>query len=262
MARVLIGNIRGPQGPQGDQGQTGATGTAATVSVGSVTTTAYGNQASVTNSGTENAAILDFVLPQGRPGEQTTKIDSLTIDSITEPATPFPTPSVGDNGSTLFGKISKWFSDMMTRVNNKLNTDHVANNLTTDTEGYALDARQGKVLKDSLSLIGTVYADNVTADGGALSMPAGSISITVTPGTYIIMFGGASHDSEKIIQMNINGGNPWEAPFISTYIPWNASQTMFTTHKNFPSTFATDTTLTLYYSAGWYHAEIFAVRII
>lgn len=117
MADILIGNVKGPQGETGATGAQGAQGEAATIAVGSVTTVPYGQNARVTNSGTSEEAVFDFVIPQGRPGEQTTKLDNLTIDAITEPATQFPTPAVGDNGSTLFGKISKWFSDMIQRVN-------------------------------------------------------------------------------------------------------------------------------------------------
>lgn len=154
---ILLGNVKGPQGAQGVQGETGATGTAATISVGSVSTTAYGNNARVTNSGTSSAAVFDFVIPQGRPGEETTKIDNLTIDTITEPSTTFPVPAVGDNGSTLFGKISKWFSDMAALVATKFNASNVVNNLTTTSSGYALDARQGKALSDTIGSLFTVY---------------------------------------------------------------------------------------------------------
>ena len=70
----------GPQGPTGATGATGATGpqgpagtngidgTAATITVGTTTTGDPGTQASVTNVGTENAAILNFVIPAGEPG--------------------------------------------------------------------------------------------------------------------------------------------------------------------------------------------------
>lgn len=42
---------------------------AATVEVGTVTTGEPGTQASVTNSGTKNAAVLDFTIPRGDPAE-------------------------------------------------------------------------------------------------------------------------------------------------------------------------------------------------
>ncbi len=62
---------QGPQGatgPQGVQGLQGPAGSAATITIGSVTTSAPGTSASVTNSGTSSAAVLDFVLPKGKDG--------------------------------------------------------------------------------------------------------------------------------------------------------------------------------------------------
>lgn len=55
----------GPAGPQGETGATGPAGAAASVTVG---TTTSGDTASVTNSGTSSAAVLDFVLVNGKDG--------------------------------------------------------------------------------------------------------------------------------------------------------------------------------------------------
>lgn len=46
----------------------GADGTAATISIGNVTTGTAGSSATVTNSGTNQAAVLDFAIPQGAAG--------------------------------------------------------------------------------------------------------------------------------------------------------------------------------------------------
>ena len=51
----------GPQGERGEQGVPGQDGEAATIAIGDVT---IGDQPSVTNSGDEHHAILDFVLPR------------------------------------------------------------------------------------------------------------------------------------------------------------------------------------------------------
>lgn len=70
------GQMEGPQGPQGEQGEPGATGpqgdpgAAATIDVGTVTTGDPGTDAAVTNSGTANAAIFNFTIPQGVQGPQ------------------------------------------------------------------------------------------------------------------------------------------------------------------------------------------------
>ncbi len=55
-------------GGTGAAGATGATGSAASVSVGTVTTLTAGSQATVTNSGTTTAAVLNFGIPQGAAG--------------------------------------------------------------------------------------------------------------------------------------------------------------------------------------------------
>jgi hypothetical protein len=54
----------GPRGVQGVQGP------AATVAVGTVATGAPGSDATVTNSGTSGAAVLDFAIPRGDVGQQ------------------------------------------------------------------------------------------------------------------------------------------------------------------------------------------------
>lgn len=61
---------QGLKGDKGDKGDTGDTGGAATISVGSVTTGGAGTSASVDNSGTSSAAILNFTIPRGDKGEQ------------------------------------------------------------------------------------------------------------------------------------------------------------------------------------------------
>lgn len=146
-----IGYIKGATGAQGAQGVKGDTGDAATIAVGTVTTVPYGQTANVVNSGTSGAAIFDFTIPQGRPGEQTTDMQNLTLGSITTSSASFPVPAVGETGKVLWGKVVKWFSDMSALVATKLNINSVVNNLTTTEEGFALDARQGKVLNDKLN---------------------------------------------------------------------------------------------------------------
>lgn len=64
-----IGPI-GPEGPKGNKGDTGEKGDAATITVGTTTTGLPGTNASVINSGTSSAAILDFTIPKGDKGEQ------------------------------------------------------------------------------------------------------------------------------------------------------------------------------------------------
>lgn len=64
--------------PSADWMDLGAAGEAATVEVGTVTTGAPGSAASVTNSGDEHAAVLDFTIPTGK-GYGGTSATELTI---------------------------------------------------------------------------------------------------------------------------------------------------------------------------------------
>lgn len=53
----------GPQGPKGETGSTGPVGPAATVTIGTVTVLDAGSAPTVTNSGDEHNAVLDFGIP-------------------------------------------------------------------------------------------------------------------------------------------------------------------------------------------------------
>lgn len=60
----------GPKGETGAQGAKGDTGTPATIKVGTVKTGAAGTSVTVSNSGTDSAAVFDFVIPRGEKGER------------------------------------------------------------------------------------------------------------------------------------------------------------------------------------------------
>ena len=60
---------KGVPGDKGNPGTDGLDGKAATIEIGTVTTGNPGTNASVVNVGTENAAVLNFTIPRGNPGE-------------------------------------------------------------------------------------------------------------------------------------------------------------------------------------------------
>jgi hypothetical protein len=84
----------GPQGPEGPQG------VAATISIGSVSTLPPGEMATVTNVGTASAAVLDFGIPKGPPGDTSAgTAATVTIGTVTAlPAGQQPT--VDNSGSS------------------------------------------------------------------------------------------------------------------------------------------------------------------
>ena len=68
-------NIKGEQGEHGADGKDGVDGkdgAAATVAIGTVTTGEPGTTASVTNVGTDTAAVLDIIIPRGDKGKDGT----------------------------------------------------------------------------------------------------------------------------------------------------------------------------------------------
>jgi hypothetical protein len=64
---------QGPAGPQGASGSSGTAGAAASVQVGTTLTVPAGTPASVLNGGTQNAAVLNFLIPQGPAGPSGTQ---------------------------------------------------------------------------------------------------------------------------------------------------------------------------------------------
>lgn len=76
--------MAGPAGPAGPAGE------AATIEIGTVTTGAPGTPAEVTNSGTSQHAILNFVIPQGEPG------GAVSPQFLNAYSTPFQPNTSGD----------------------------------------------------------------------------------------------------------------------------------------------------------------------
>lgn len=94
-----------PRGDKGEAGLDGNDGKAATIKLGTVTTGNPGTSVQITNSGSENAAILNFTIPRGDTGSNGEK---------------------GDNGYTPVKGVDYWNeSDKQEIVNDVLsNTSH------------------------------------------------------------------------------------------------------------------------------------------
>lgn len=87
----------GTEGPTGPTGETGPTGAAATITIGTVTTGDPGTEASVTNSGTAEDAVFNFVIPRGEPGGGGGAPEVLaTVDTTTQPTSA--------NGALIFNE--------------------------------------------------------------------------------------------------------------------------------------------------------------
>lgn len=129
---------QGDPGPKGEPGQDGAPGTAgapgaaATITVGTTTTGEAGTEATVTNSGTTSAAVLNFTIPKGAKGDKGDKGD---------------TGSTGPAGTTTFAGL----------------TDQPTDNAALKT---ALDAKADQTTVDSLTATVNGKVSSVTAGKG------------------------------------------------------------------------------------------------
>ena len=73
----------GPQGPIGPQGPVGEDGDAATITVGTVTALDPGATPTVVNSGTDQAAVLDFGIPTVNQGAAVADLaTTATLDDV------------------------------------------------------------------------------------------------------------------------------------------------------------------------------------
>ena len=127
---------QGPQGVQGLQGLQGPAGNAATITIGSVTTSAPGTSAQVTNSGTESAVVLDFVLPKGKDGAD----GGVTVDeNLSATSTnPLQNKAVYDLSQSIFSRIKGVSDDIPTKVSaleNDAGYIKTVNNVAPDTNG-------------------------------------------------------------------------------------------------------------------------------
>lgn len=217
-----IGYIKGATGATGAQGVKGDTGDAATIEVGTVTTVPYGQTASVVNSGTSGAAVFDFTIPQGRPGQETTDMQNLVIGAITTSSASFPVPAVGETGKVLWGKVVKWFSDMTALVATKLDVANVVNNLTTTASGYALDARQGKALSDSINSM-------MLSLGSVTTNSSQTFTVASSTRAIVYVFSAATSKQAAII-VNASGSGAMAAStiYMGADITWSTSYNALT----------------------------------
>lgn len=134
---VKLGNVKGPKGDKGDTGLQGPKGnTGATGAQGPKgergDTGAQGPKGDTGPAGNINTSVATF-----------TQASSLSnINS-------------GDTGSTIFGKIKKYFADMTLSA-----FATIVNNATTTVANTVLDGRMGKLLMDEILALNRNWKNN------------------------------------------------------------------------------------------------------
>lgn len=149
MPKICIGNFKGPKGDKGDTGE-GKTGPAGP----------QGEKGDVGPAGPQGKK--GDVGPAGPKGEKGDPGPAGTTDTAFTEATTLTKLVSGESFKAMLGKIAKAVSSVF----EKLDKSKVANNLTTNVAGYALDARQGKALQDQITSLNGSLENYITFGHG------------------------------------------------------------------------------------------------
>ena len=198
--------------PRGDQGSTGA---GSTIAIGNVTTGTVGGTPSVTNSGTSQAAVLDFVLPLGGSDDSKLNIESDRNYSDDELAFVFKYyPS-----STEPAEESYVYLDGMSNVKSHHDLvlkfrDKLENKLSNYSSGYT---RQSFTydnfefyLEFSLGYVGTKILDLIDFTSGEPNAPTTALSkmrdeFTVTSGSKLFHTTGNNSYIQFTLEPKVRG---------------------------------------------------------
>lgn len=163
-------------------GPTGPAGSAATITVGRTTTSAPGTNASVTNSGTINNAVLNFTIPRGEPGSAAT----VNVGTTT-------TLPPGSNATV---------TNIGTPSNAILNFEIPSGSITNETSSGSFISRTLSTYNSPNSIITlpiTLNSEGITINNNV---------ITITKlGRYLINYGIQSTTIGNEIGLYINGTN-------------------------------------------------------
>ena len=192
--RTLLGYVKGQKGDKGDTGAKGDTGTpgaAATIQVGSTTTIAAGSAASVENVGTQQAAVLNFRIPQGPPGS-IGEIYGYQVNAITASQEDYPVPAVGDTVAVITGKQKKATQDAKAAIEKILGDFAMVESTASASKPYEVGeyiSLAGELLKVTAAIArgnaivkgGNVDETNVGAELHSLNTDLGTwIDVPVT----------------------------------------------------------------------------------
>lgn len=155
------------KGPQGEPGQPGADGQAATIQVGVVTTLEPGQPATVTNTGTDTDAVLNFGIPRGvnNTGESGNLAEAIISNAEGSTIQLTDSSDRALQGLTVYGKSTQDGEpdpDNPIAITNIGDNDDIIITLTdnnTTTQQIALSTAGG------LAGVPTTSGGNVTMDG-------------------------------------------------------------------------------------------------
>lgn len=178
------------RGVKGDAGEDGTDGAAATITVGAVTTGAEGSQAQVTNSGTANAAVLDFVIPKGATGDGGVPTEGEVGQVLvkTETGTEWQDANLqGDylplTGGEVTGNVSVSTGTAEPNVTLKRTVDNAACELTARIDSEAKAGLRYKVGMDTVNEL--ILEQTQTRLRKPLNTASGGVPTTGTTGQVL-----------------------------------------------------------------------------
>ena len=180
--------LRGPTGAQGPAGE------AATITIGTTTTGAPGTDATVTNTGTAQNAVLNFVIPRGEPATTITSTyldaQNQTAQTITVANTILPLTLIGNqninfanNTATIVNAGLYRIDYMVTALGATTATIGLQINGTNNAQTYTFlaDGRLVTTYHTILNLeAGTTIALVVPALTGTLTLQDGATNALLT----------------------------------------------------------------------------------
>ena len=198
-------NIKGEQGKHGTDGANGKDGAAATVAIGTVTTGEPGTTASVTNVGTDTAAVLDITIPRGDKGTDGTGAG----DVVAAADNPF-------TATNTFNGVLKTKSDMQAVGALPTVLQRGDSNIQTYTLNNGLN--RSVVFRDTGDMTGyaKTFIISVSRSGGTGTFSIGSNNGIGANTPTVYMMDGALPDIDdgEVLKIAMEVNEPANAIFI------------------------------------------------
>ena len=167
------------------------------MSIGNVTTGEPGTNAAVTNSGTENDAVLNFTIPRGNLGSSE-NVEEQPV-TFTEASTRENIAS-GDDFATLFGKIQKFFSDTSPLLED---SGWQAINTTGNYQGVSAHMPKCRKIGNMVEVSGAIRNTTNQIAGSTSEVTLGTLpSSDFYPSKMVV--GGGTTNTEAICQIRVN----------------------------------------------------------
>lgn len=110
-------------------------------------------------------------------------------------------------------------------------------------------------------IIGSIYQNSVLPSGSASSV-AGTLTVAVPAGSYLVIFGGHTQARNKTVYMHISETYAiWQKESLAVTLPDVSGAAFHCGEQSTFKTYNSATTITLTYSESWYFVYIMAIRL-